>query len=251
MYRIIYFSPTGNAKYVAGLLADNLQVAETQALEHLEPESIKSAEHLILVYAIHAFNAPRTVKRFVKELPTGCFEKVSLIAVGCNTSWVNDAVSKDLRKMFASKGCKLIVDEVMAMPLTFIMAFPDDVAQGQVDDAKTVIKSVALLIQNEQKSQRDIPLRSHAVNFVGRGESGAARLFGLELHATSNCTSCGLCSRECPEKNIKMLPRERPKFGFKCSMCMRCIYDCPEKAIKPYISRFIPISKGYDLQKYL
>ena len=251
MYKIIYFSPTGNAKYIAGLLADELQVTKTEVLEHIDVSMVEPEQHLVLVFAIHAFNAPRTVKRFVKELPAGKFAKVSLIAVGCNTSWVNSAVTKDLRKMFASKKCEVVVDEVMAMPLTFIMAFPDDVAKGQVNDAGIQIKSIASSIQANRVSKNIIPVQSHVVNFIGRAESGAARLFGLELHATNDCTSCGLCSKECPEKNISMAPGQHPKFGFKCSMCMRCIYNCPEKAIKPYISRFIPISKGYDLMKFL
>lgn len=86
---------------------------------------------------------------------------------------------------------------------------------------------------------------------MGKGESPAARLFGLELHANKSCTSCGTCWSNCPENNIKEKDNGLPGFGFSCSMCMRCIYSCPEKAISPRISKFIPIKNGYTLSKYI
>ena len=89
------------------------------------------------------------------------------------------------------------------------------------------------------------------VNFIGRAEPVASRFFGIELHAKKSCTQCGLCVRECPEKNIRMTEEGKIRFGFKCLMCMRCIYNCPVNAITPRISKFIPISKGYSVNNYI
>jgi len=252
MYTILQFSPTGNARHIANLLGQSLsETSPILALEHTDPLTLEKGDHLILVHAIHAFNAPRTVKRFISRLPEGLYKKISLVAVGCNTSWVNDAVSRDLKVILESKNYKVYVDEIIDMPLTFIMSFPEDHIKEQFLTASDKVEDISNKIKSSYVSQRDIVTKTHVVNFLGRAEPFASRFFGLELHAQKSCTKCGLCVRECPENNIRMTQEGQIRFGFKCMMCMRCIYNCPVKAIRPRISKFIPISKGYSINKYL
>lgn len=251
MYTIISFSPTGNTTYIAELLAKQLEVKEVLALEHVKPKALEKDEHLVLLFAIHAFNAPRTVKRFVNNLPKGLYKHISLIGVGCNTTWINHGASKDIKRSLENKSYNIVVDEVMAMPLTLVMHFPDELIQEQLEDADKDVNRISTMIKELKVSKRDIALKSHVINFVGGAESGAARMFGLELHANSDCIKCGLCVEECPEKNISMTEEEKIKFGFKCSMCMRCIYNCPTKAISPYVSRFLPLKGGYNIKDYI
>lgn len=253
MYTIIYFSPTGNVFHLAKLLASQLGTPQVnlQALEFTEPEHLEHNTHLVLLYPVHGFNAPRTVKRFVKNLPAHLFNHVSLLGVGCNTTWVNGAVSSDLRKILEKKKYEIAVDEILAMPLTFIMNFPDELNLKLIAESEERMKTICRAIREKEKSNHAPAGKSYVLNFLGKAESPAARLFGLELHANSLCVSCGICWENCPEKNIKRKENGRPGFGFSCSMCMRCIYSCPEKAIGPRISKFIPIRNGYSLSKYV
>lgn len=251
MIKIIQFSPTGNTGYLANELGKALEVEDILALEHTSYEVLEGANHLVILYAIHAFNAPRTVKRFVKEMPKGLAKNVSLIGVGCNTTVINDASSLVLKKHLEKKGYQVIVDRVMAMPLTLVMSFPEDLIRQQLFDAKESIIEISKAIKTSQKDDRKIDVRGRIFKFIGSVEPFAARFFGLELHAKKSCTQCGLCVRECPEKNIRMSESGKIKFGFKCLLCLRCIYNCPEKAITPRISKFIPIKKGYNINKYL
>jgi len=253
MYTIIYFSPTGNVLHLANKLGDHLKPSKVDilALEFTDPDQLKKSKHLVLIHPVHGFNAPRTVKRFVKNLPSELYDLVSIIAVGCNATWVNGAVSSDLRKQFNKKGYSIALDEILAMPLTFIMNFPDELNLKLIAESEKKIEDLSRALIEETVSIRDVPAKSYILNFLGKGESPAARMFGLELHANKDCISCGLCWESCPEKNIKQKKNERPGFGFSCSMCMRCIYNCPENAISPRISKFIPIKKGYSLSKYI
>lgn len=253
MYTILYFSPTGNARYLASILASELKVPEKDILplEFTDPEQLENNNHLVLLYPVHGFNAPRTVKRFVRNMPPGVYEAVSLIAVGCAGSWLNKAVSRDLCSILEKKAYPVVVDEDLAMPLTFVMNFPDEMNLKLIAESEKAITRLADRIREMDTSNREVPLKSRVVNFLGKGESPAARLFGLELHANKDCTSCGTCWNNCPEKNIKEKSSGKPGFGFSCSMCMRCIYSCPEEAISPRISKFIPIRGGYTLSKYI
>ncbi len=60
-----------------------------------------------------------------------------------------------------------------------------------------------------------------------RGE----QVFNIDL-----CVSCGLCSRDCPAKAIKMIEvngKKRPQFLLdRCIFCYQCADSCPKNAIK-------------------
>ena len=253
MYTIVYFSPTGNVLHLATKLANRLGIHKDKILplEFTEPEQLTNNSHLILLYPIHAFNAPRTVKRFVRYLPSGLYNDVSIIGVGCTTNWVDKAASADLRKLLSEKGYPIILDELLAMPLTFIMKFPDEVARKLIAESEEKIDDICIALIDGRKTIIKPEFKSQLLHFIGKVEQLASRLFGLELHADKNCNSCGICWSNCPENNIKCNSNGKPKFGFSCLMCMRCIYNCPQKAITPRFSKFIPIKNGYSITHYL
>lgn len=253
VFTLLYFSPTGNVRHLAKTLAAHLDSNGTTvlALEAAEPERLARGGHLVLLYPIHAFNPPRNVQRFVRRLPPHRFDAVSLIAVGCADHWVDQAASRRLRRGLARKGYGVVVDEIVAMPLTLLMAFPDDMARRLVARSEKRMQDVAASLDGLPRVAPRVPWRSRLVSFLGRIESPAARVFGLELHASERCTSCGTCWRQCPQGNIRRGRDGRPRYGFDCLMCMRCIYNCPENAITPRISTFIPIKGGYSLSRYV
>ena len=253
MYNIVYFSPTGNILHLVNILADRLGVYKDKIfpLELTEPDQLTKNDHLILLYPIHAFNAPRNVKRFVKSLPPKLYNDVSLIGVGCTTSWVNKAVSSDLRKLFSKKEYPIILDEILAMPLTIIIDFPDEIARKLIAESEKRIKEISISLADSDKTTERVDFKSQLLNFIGKAEQFASRLFGLELHAGNDCNSCGICWENCPENNIKCNSNGKPKFGFSCLMCLRCVYNCPQKAITPRFSKFIPIKKGYSITQYM
>ena len=65
--------------HLAKQLADGLKSPKEDLLplEFTDPKQLESNKHLILLYPVHGFNAPRTVKRFVSSLPPGLFELFS------------------------------------------------------------------------------------------------------------------------------------------------------------------------------
>ena len=230
MFTIVYFSPTGNAKYLAQKLARELSIKKDAflPLEFTDPVRMQRNKHLVLFYPIHGFNAPRTVKKFVRSLPPGLFEAVSLINVGFAGSWMNDAASGDLRRPLHKKGYSIILDEALPMPLTFIMNSPREMNLRLISESERKVYELCRKLKEGEATVTQVPFKSRILNVVGKIESPAARLFGLELHANKNCTSCGTCWSNCPQNNIKQKSNARPGFGFDCIMCMRCIYNCPE-----------------------
>jgi len=251
LYTIAYFSPTGNTKHVAILFQNHLRVDRIFPLEHINAVDIPSADHLILLFVIHGFNAPKPVISFAKQLEPYKFRKVSLIAVGCNTTWVNDAASKEVRTILNKKGYSIALDEVIAMPLNIIKNFPESTIHNLIKEIEGKVIILASKLDDENTYHQKIPFKTQLIHTIGKIEPFASKLFGLELYANKKCHHCGLCVLECPAKNIQMKDTRKIKFGFNCMMCMRCIYNCPTKAIEPRISKFIPIKNGYSIKNYL
>jgi len=251
MYTLLYYSATGNTKHLAKELASQLSIEKDKIfeLDQTPYEKLKGNDHLVLMYPIHGFNPPRTVKRYIKNLPKGLYKEVSLVAVGCNDLWLNNAVSVNLRKHFIKAGLIIKVDAIIPMPITIVMGMKEEMKAEIIEKAMESIQSIAKDILENQTKYRKVQLASRAVHQMGKLEDVAARLFGLELHAKKGCDSCGICWNRCPENNIKEGKKGLPKFGFSCSMCMRCIYSCPQKVITPRFSKFLTIKDGYTIKK--
>lgn len=251
MYSIAYFSPTGNTKFLSNELKNSLYPNNTQLIDivHTNGCTIEKNDHLIIMFSIHAFNAPPEVINFAKSILKSRFNTISIIAVGCNTTWINEAASLSLRKILISKGYKITLDRILAMPLTFVAKLPNNTCLKLVSDAQLEIKSISNDLKSNTTDNKVVSSKAKLLAYIGKIEKYAAKLFGLELHANKNCISCGLCWSSCPSQNIKE-KNNKPKFGLNCSMCMRCIYKCPVNAINPYISRFIPLNNGYSVNNY-
>lgn len=251
MYTIAYFSPTGNTKYISNELKKILTSSKTQVIDiiKMDGENLDKNEHLIIMFSIHAFRAPKEVINFTKSIKKSTFNKISIIAVGCNNYWINDAASLKVRKILINKGYSIALDRVIAMPLTLVAKLPTQTCIEMVRKADIDLEEIANDLNSDIVDNRIVSLKSKLLANIGKIENYASRLFGLELYANKNCTSCGICWSSCPSKNIKN-KNNKPQFGFKCSMCMRCIYKCPVKAINPRISKFIVLKDGYNVKNY-
>ncbi len=237
-YQILVFSPTGNTYYLAKILS---KILDCEVIG--EQEKI-SCEHLIIMSSIHAFKIPLFLKNKIKDIV-----KLSIIAVGCNTSWINKACGYHLIKKAKKLNIELKTYQILAMPLTIVKKFELDYGRKIISQSMKDIESMANNILNNKDNIIDIPVKSKIISNVYYIENLFVKLFGLELKANKSCIKCGKCVKTCPKKNIKM--KHVPKFGINCMMCMSCIYKCPAKAIHPRISKFVEHKNGYILEEYL
>lgn len=244
MFQIVYSSPTGNTK----LLAEELGKILQSSVQSIDNHELNKNDHIVFMYSIHAFNPTRTFNRFIKNLEDGT-NKVSLIATCAADSKVNHSVSRKLKKRLTKKGYQIILDQLVAMPVTIVLKMKPEKHTEIVQNGISRITELATDLLEEVPNQLKQSFTSRMFHLIGKAEDPAARLFGLELHAKKSCTKCGICVSSCPEKNIRFNKKNNIKFGFSCMMCMKCIYICPEKAITPYISKFIPIKGGYNVKE--
>ncbi len=236
-YQIMCFSPTGNTLYLAKHLKDKLNCEIISVNDKVE------TEHLILMSSIHAFKIPSFLKDKVKNI-----KKLSIIAVGCNTTTINKAAATHVLKRAKKEQVEVMTYQVLAMPLTIVKKFDIEYGKQIIKESIEKIDTLGNAILKDEKNIITVPFKSKLIAPIHYIEIFFVRLFGLELYANKNCTKCNLCIKNCPKQNIKM--KKKPKFGLKCMMCMKCIYQCPTKAIHPRLSKFIEI-KDYSLKEYI
>ncbi len=235
---ILYFSPTGNTRFLADKLAEKLKCNIINFTE--EP----SCEHLVIMSSIHAFRLPSVLKTKIKKA-----KSVSIIMIGCNTSKINYAAGNFLLKQAKKCNVEVMHYKLLAMPLTIVKSFDENYGKKIVSESITEIERISKLILNSQKEVIKASFSSKILLPIYHVENIFVKLFGLELFANDKCVKCKKCISICPKKNIYF--KNKIKFKLNCMMCMSCIYNCPKKAIHPRISKFVEFKEGYDLNKYI
>ena len=65
-----------------------------------------------------------------------------------------------------------------------------------------------------------------------RKRTRSTNMFGGIVKINDNCTTCGVCTKVCPVRNIKI---ENGKAEYKdaaaCEACLACAHACPSKNI--------------------
>lgn len=245
IYTVVTFSPTGNSRYVANKIIKTLDLPATPVLELEKIKKLPDNQHLILVSTIRAFEFPKVVIDFVKNIPNQHFKYASIIGVGCNDEWINSAASLYTKEILISKNIEIIVDTTVAMPLNLIKSFSFDMTQNLILQFDKQVVTISNNIKSLNSSNKVVPFKAKCISKIHFIEHNASKLFGLELYANKNCIHCGKCVRDCPTKNISFKENKKLKFEFKCMLCLRCVYECPQKAINPMFSKFVLIKGGY------
>lgn len=259
--KLVCFSGTGGTKRFTSLLEAclikggcevNVLYLEAKLIEMAKREGTynDNAYNLIIVlFPVHAFDAPEPVYKWVKSLPTSQGASVALISVSAaGELWINQACRVGLIKVLSKKGYDVFYERMIMMPFNMLMAtkesFSIRLLQLLPIKAESTAKEILELKRRSIKPQ----FKSRVITSLAKVEKLSAKLFGKELSIKQSCIQCGLCANRCPMDNIKMI-QGTPHFGWRCVECLRCIYICPTHSIYPLISRYMVIKDGYDLER--
>lgn len=251
--KIVYYSGTGNTKKTADIFQSTLKASgadvATFALRDgdLIPED--KADLLLLVYAVHALNAPKLVYAWIKSLPPVNGEKVAVISVSAGGEISpNTACRVACIRRLEKKGYDIIYEKMLVMPSNGFIATPKPLAVMLLEVLPTKIKLIVDELQKGSRFRKTPPLLDRILSSIGELEKHGAIFFGKWcIKRSKTCNGCEWCAEHCPAKNIKM-QNNKPLFMNKCHMCLNCLYGCPKNALSVRLMKFILIKEGYSLK---
>lgn len=247
---VAYFSGTGGtalaAKRVAEALESRGACVKLREIRYDADTENGSEDYFILLFPVHAFNAPQPVYKWLERLGSVNGISAAVISVsGGGEVFPNTAMRRSCIKRLKKKGYSVIYEDSVVMPSNIFTRTPEP--------AETVLLQVlpqrAAMIAEDILAGRCKVLKAklidRAISRMGEMEKPGAKLFGRHLIADQSCNKCGKCVRNCPTGNIRM--EQKPVFGKECSLCLRCVYSCPENAIMPKFVRSFIIKDGFDI----
>lgn len=228
---ILYFTGTGNSRWIAEQLAEATQDTIFDMTDCLKqrriPEELDSADRIGIVFPVHSWYAPRVVVDFLSQLQLlHCLYRYAVCTCG-------DDMGKGMKRL--SKHFHLDAAWSVAMPNTYVPMFnldAEEVCHTKIENARHTVAAIAEAVLREEKVWEVHEggaawLKTYVVNplFVRFviGSKG--------FHVDDGCISCGICSKSCPVRNIRMVDGH-PVWGKQCIHCMACVHGCPQKVIQ-------------------
>jgi ferredoxin len=253
---IFLFSGTGMTKYVVDKIKLELEKLPVKVdiypIEKTQIQNISLSVYdaIGIAYPVHAFNAPKIVIGFARQLPMVLSSNVFLISTAGENHPINYSSSRLLTKILHKKNYSVFYDKQLYMPSNFVIKYDDSMVEQFVATANAEIPQIAQDIANSACCKQDSAFLSKCMAFIGRAEWFGSVFIGKLFYADKKCNHCGVCASNCPNHNI--VNGNHVHFKWHCGLCMRCLYICPQHAIKVHQPfKFISFDEWYKNEELL
>lgn len=230
---VLYFSGTGNSKYVAKKIAEiskDEAISINQRLKENNYSSVESEKALVFVGPVYAGRLPRVMNDYIKKISFTGTREAYFIGTCAATPWATVEYVKMLCK---EKSFTLMGFNSVVMPQGYIAGGgtqPKEINDKILAEAEPEIIKIAEAIRNKQTLPEEQPgkaIMSKVLNPIMYSLMISAKGFSV----TDKCSGCGKCETRCPLNNIKLV-NEKPVWDNNCTHCMACIAGCPTEAIE-------------------
>ena len=234
---VLYFTGTGNSRYVARKIAEEINdelVSMNELIKQGSTNELISNKPFIFVCPTYTWRLPNVVTEFIRKVKFSGNNKVYFLmtCAGDTARAINY-----IQKLCNDKGFELKGMSEVIMPNNYIALSPvtdEKTAKEIIKKADEKISKIASDIRNE-----DNFMVAGSDGFGGAVKSSTlANILFYKLLAsakgfnvTDKCIGCGKCVKLCPLNNI-VLKDNKPSWGNDCTHCMACISACPTKAIE-------------------
>ncbi len=237
---IIYFSGTGNSKYIAEQFAKRMDIQAYSIEQKLNWKELLSSEDTIAVcYPIYGSCVPRIMRSFA-FCYQNCLEGKKLIIFCTQMLFSGDGARAFARLL---PGCEkqVIYAEHFFMPnnICNFSLFPISEKEKRKKPLKALKKldRVCADIRRGIVKKRGWSLGS---TLLGKTQNVAFAKIEQQgrssFHTDESCIGCGACVQKCPAHNLELIDGRIVQKG-KCTLCYRCVNLCPKQSCTVFIHK--------------
>ncbi len=237
---VVFFSGTGNSRYIAKNIAEVLGDELIDATYSVKEEVVlycgENTDTYIFVCPTYAWQIPKVFKKHIENATFVNENSKPLNAyfvLTCGGDIGN--AEKYINALCKKKGFNLLGVAEVVMPENYLAMFS---VPSEKTSQKIIAKAEEKLPDIIEKIKNRLPLESKKPSFLDKRKSDIVNLTfypfcvsAKKFYTTNKCISCGKCEKICPLNNIKIIDG-KPSWGKNCTHCMACICLCPTEAIE-------------------
>ena len=231
---ILYFSATGNTRYVAqqiGRMTGDDVVDLLPFLRRERHDPLFSHLPWVITAPVYVEDIAVVVSDWFKSARLEGSRQVYFVFTTASTMGCAAFTAKAIA---VEKGMTYMGSAEIQMPTNYPLMFtvpPEDACRDIIRAASPRIGAAAVRIQKGEPLPEKPFSPALAMLFHWVGVWFYRWYIRPELfHAADHCISCGKCARVCPMNNIRMKDG-RPVWGGRCVHCMACVSGCPAEAV--------------------
>ncbi len=231
---VLYFSGTGNSKFVAQQVADGLEQALYSINDGVKSNSFPTVndDTVIFVMPIYAWSIPRVVAKWIKKCDNFKGKKAYFLLT-CGGDMGN--TEKHIQALCNQCEITLMGCAEIKMPDNYIIMFSSPTEREIKEKMASAEKLTNEIIEEIKQGK---VLKSKKATFLDKLKSSVVNVSfnkyyigSKKFYATNECVGCGKCEKICPTNCITM-KNGKPTWNNNCTQCMACISYCPTKAIE-------------------
>lgn len=229
---ILYFTGTGNSRYIArelgNLLGDSMYSIGDD-LRNGRTGHFTKEPTLVFVVPTYMSRMPPNVEKYIQDsdfLGCGCAYFVFSAAQAVGNA------AKYCKKLCDKKNLIYMGTAAVKSPANYVVMYdvlPKSEAQQEMERSIPAMEKLADQIRHRSMIKLDDAFSGHKP-FSAVAPAILKMASAKDFHVSDACISCGSCERVCPLGNVS-LQNGKPVWGARCTHCMGCISICPKKAI--------------------
>ena len=225
---IIYFSATGNCKYVAKRIAEATSDTILSMLDCAEKNQYEFRESVIgIISPTYDYTLPVITRDFLSKAKLDADYLFYVSTYGTSPGGTGKHAAKQLGKDFSAYFSVRMADTWTPM---YDLSTPEKVKEFS-RSTEAEIESVITRVRNRDRGQfmdHRVPALLAAIGKLLYENTRKTK----HLHVEDNCIGCGLCAKKCPVQAIEMREKKPVWVKGKCVMCLGCLHRCPKFAIQ-------------------
>ena len=251
---ILYFTATGNTRFVAEALSAQLGDEALNLLDRIkrgDHSPIRSDRPFVICAPVYVCEMPRFLAEYLRNTPLTGNRNVYFAFTSGGYSGVSGVLA---RGIVQRKGMRYMGCADFTMPRNYIAsnaysALETPEIERRIRDSAAKIAPVADAIRSGGRLRsRHVWLFELLITLPFNPVWVRVKQGVADFRVTEKCVGCGKCARLCPLNVIRMEDGRPVWQGRTCAHCMSCIQNCPAEAIE--YGQITPVKARYRFDRY-